>query len=159
MVPWTDASRGERQAAIHEEIDRLPGFIATVVVLCGLEGRPIEQAARDLRWPVGALERRLARAVDRLRVRLSRSYYGIPAGIGDSDILPDVGVTVPESLIESTVAAATRRLVPPGGSRSREWSIAESARKVSRHRLEEAQEGTKKKAGRTDMSTDESRQV
>ena len=101
MGPWIDASRGERQAVLHEEINRLPGVYRTVVVLCGLEGRPIEQAARDLRWPVGVLERRLARALDDLRVRLSRSYYGIPAGIWDSGILQDLGAVVPERLIES----------------------------------------------------------
>jgi sigma-70-like protein len=117
MGPWIDASRSERQAVIHEEINRLPRVYRTVVVLCGLEGRPIEQVARELRWPVRILERRLARALDHLRVRMSRRYYGIPVGIWDSDILQDLGAIVPKSLIESTVAAATRGLDPPGGSR------------------------------------------
>jgi hypothetical protein len=49
---------------------------------------------------------------------MSRSYYGIPAGIWDCAILRDLGAIVPERLIESTVAAVTGRLGPPSGSRS-----------------------------------------
>ncbi|MGP0065164.1 MAG: RNA polymerase sigma factor [Isosphaeraceae bacterium] len=118
MGPWIDASRSERQAVIHEEINRLSRAYRTVVILCGLEGRPIDEAARELRWPVRTLERRLSRALDHLRLALSRSYYGIPVGVWDSDILRDLRAIVPRSLIESTVAVAAQRLDPPGGSRS-----------------------------------------
>src|SRR5437762_660652 len=105
MGPWFDASRIERQAAVHEEINRLPRVYRTVLILCGLEGRPIEQAARELRWPVRSLARRLTRALEHLRIRLARRYYGIPVGTWDSDILQDLGAIVPKNLIESTVAA------------------------------------------------------
>jgi hypothetical protein len=116
MGPWIDASRSERQAVIHEAINRLPRAYRTVIVLCRLESRPIEEVAKELGTPVGNIERRLLRALDRLRVEMSRSYYGIPAGIWDADILRDPGPIVPRSLIESTVALAARRLGPPGGT-------------------------------------------
>src|SRR5438477_7412088 len=76
MGPWFDASRSERQAVIHEEINRLPRVDRTALIVCGLQGRPIEQAARELRWPVRSLERRLSRALEHLRVRMARRDYG-----------------------------------------------------------------------------------
>jgi Sigma-70, region 4 len=111
MGPWCDASRNEREAAFHEELNRLPRADRTAIILCGLEGRSIEQAARTLRWPVGRLERRLSRALERLRLRMARRYYGIPPGTWDPRILQIPEAIVPESLIESTVAAATRQAV------------------------------------------------
>jgi Sigma-70, region 4 len=107
MGPWFDASRSERRAALHEELNRLSRAYRTVVILCGLEGRPIEQVAIELRIPVTSLERRLSRALDCLRVNLARRYYSIPSGIWDSDILRDLEAIVPETLIQSTVVAAT----------------------------------------------------
>jgi hypothetical protein len=111
MEPWFDASTSEREAAIHEELNRLPRADRTAIILCRLEGWSIERAARELRWPVGRLERRLSRAIERLRLRMGRHYYGIPPRIWDSRILQLPDAIVPESLIESTVAAATRQAV------------------------------------------------
>jgi hypothetical protein len=111
MGPWFDASRSEREAAFHEELNRLPRVDRTAIILCGLEGRSVEQAARALRWPVGRLERRLSLALERLRLRMLRRYYGIPPGTWDSQILRVPEANVPESLIESTVAAATSQAV------------------------------------------------
>ena len=42
------------------------------VVLCDLEGRTYEQAARHLGWPVGTVKSRLSRGRERLRDRLIR---------------------------------------------------------------------------------------
>jgi RND family efflux transporter MFP subunit len=42
------------------------------VVLCDLEGRTHEQAARHLGWPIGTVKSRLARGRERLRSRLIR---------------------------------------------------------------------------------------
>lgn len=109
MGPWFDASTSEREATIHEELNRLSGADRTAIVLCSLEGWSIERAARELRWPVGRLERRLSRALERLRLRMGRHYYGIPPGIWDSQIPRVPEAIVPERLIESTVAAATRQ--------------------------------------------------
>jgi RNA polymerase sigma factor (sigma-70 family) len=52
---------------IHEEIDRLPGRYRAPIVLCFLEGLTREQAAGQLRWPLGTLQSRLARGRERLR--------------------------------------------------------------------------------------------
>jgi len=47
---------------LHEEIDRLPERFRVSVVLCDLEGRTREQAARHLGWLVGTVKSRLAQA-------------------------------------------------------------------------------------------------
>jgi RNA polymerase sigma factor (sigma-70 family) len=57
---------------LYEEIARLPEKYRDAVVLCHLEGRPHEQAARQLGCPVRTLQSRLLRARARLRERLSR---------------------------------------------------------------------------------------
>jgi hypothetical protein len=111
MGPWFEASQSEREAVIHEELNRLSRMDRAAIILCRLEGRSIEQAARALRWPVGRLERRLSRALERLRLRMIRHYYGIPATIWDSQITQCPKAVVPESLIECTVAATTREAV------------------------------------------------
>ena len=55
---WRDMGR-----CIHYEIDRLPERHRIPVVLCDLEGRSHEEAARYLRCPVGTVKSRLARAL------------------------------------------------------------------------------------------------
>jgi thioredoxin-related protein len=57
---------------LHQEIDRLPERHRSVVVLCDLEERSYEEAARHLRCPVGTVQSRLARARERLRAALGR---------------------------------------------------------------------------------------
>ncbi len=59
-------------SVLHEEIERLPERFRAPLVLCDLEGRSHEQAARHLGWPVGTVKSRQARGRDRLRDRLRR---------------------------------------------------------------------------------------
>jgi Sigma-70, region 4 len=120
MRPWFDASEVERQALLHEEINRLPRVYRTAIILCVVQSHQIDQVARDLGWTVRRLERRLARARERLRLRLARHYYGIPANGWESGVLPELGAEVPSSLIESTVAAVTRGLIELGDASSGE---------------------------------------
>ncbi|MHB1557651.1 MAG: sigma-70 family RNA polymerase sigma factor [Isosphaeraceae bacterium] len=69
----------ERAEALHREIDRLPGNYRLPVVLCYFEGLTLDEAAHRLRWPVGTLRSRIARARDRLRRGLDRRGFALPS--------------------------------------------------------------------------------
>ena len=94
---------------LHEEIDRLPERFRVPVILCDLEGRTHEQAARHLGWPVGTVKSRLTRARQRLRDRLirrglspdCRSARRRCGPVGLEDLLPG-------ALVSSTTSAALR---------------------------------------------------
>ena len=60
------------EGVLHEEIERLPERFRVPLILCDLEGRSHEQAARHLGWPVGTVKSRQARGRERLRDRLRR---------------------------------------------------------------------------------------
>ena len=59
----SDRYSGEERSglgpALYEEIDRLPDRYRIPVVLCDLEGRSYEAAARHVGCPVGTLKSRL----------------------------------------------------------------------------------------------------
>ena len=58
---------------LHEEIERLPERFRIPLVLCDLENRTHQQAARHLNWPIGTVKSRLARGRERLRECLSQA--------------------------------------------------------------------------------------
>src|SRR4051812_36972860 len=72
--------RGGLVAAVHEELDRLPERYRVPILLCDLEGRTCEDAARHMGCPVGTIGSRLARGRERLRDRLARR--GLAPAVG-----------------------------------------------------------------------------
>jgi len=115
---------------LHAEIERLPARYRSAVVLCDLEGRTQEQAARQLGCPVGTIKSRLSRARERLKERLlrrgiapaaaglgalnaDRSAFAIPPDLALATArfatihAPDLGAVAPSvlSLVQSEVRA------------------------------------------------------
>ena len=76
--PIGSSLESERAEALHREIDRLPGAFRLPVVLCYFEGLTLDEAAHRLRWPVGTLRSRLARARQKLRRGLTRRGFALP---------------------------------------------------------------------------------
>ena len=97
-----DPDGWELAATLLEEVRRLPEKYRSPVVLCYLEGRTHEQAASELRWPVGTVKARLARARDRLRDRLIRRGLAPSAGLLAHALTRDASAAVPELLIGTT---------------------------------------------------------
>ena len=95
--PFTKRSRNSRRA------------IGAPLVLCDLEGRTHEQAARSLGWPVGTVKSRQARGRARLRQRLTRRGLAPSVGALASGLAADSSaVTIPSALVTSTVRAGCR---------------------------------------------------
>jgi RNA polymerase sigma factor (sigma-70 family) len=94
-------------AALHDEVGRLPESYRAPIVLCYLEGLTHDQAARQLRWPVGTVRGRLARARDLLRSRLTRRGLALSAGWSLSSLCEGEALAaLPPGLAAATAAAA-----------------------------------------------------
>jgi RNA polymerase sigma factor (sigma-70 family) len=103
----SETGRDDCGPVLHEELDRLPEVHRAVIVLCALEGLTQEQAARQLGWPIGTVQSRLARGRARLRTRLIRR--GVAPGVALAALAPSaraVAASVPPSLADSTVRGA-----------------------------------------------------
>jgi RNA polymerase sigma factor (sigma-70 family) len=92
-----DIERSDWRAVLDRELERLPVRYREAFILCHLEGRAQEDAARELGCPLGTLHSRLARAKVLLRARLRAWSVAIPAVAAG---------TVSARLVHATVAAA-----------------------------------------------------
>ena len=116
----------ELERVLHEEIDRLPDRYRAPVVLCDLEGRTHEQAARYLGWPVGTVKSRLSRGRQRLRDRLLRHGLTPDAGLIASTLSLDSSMaSISTALVDSTTGAATRFLTVQSIVRGSAASLAQ----------------------------------
>ena len=85
------------------------------IVLCDLEGRTHDEAARLLGWPIGSVKGRQSRGREALRRRLARRGVSLPAAGLAAALTRDAAASViPPALLDSTVKAAA--LFAVGGS-------------------------------------------
>jgi HlyD family secretion protein len=100
----------DREAAIHEEVNRLPEKYRAPVVLCDLEGRTHQEAARFLGWPIGTVKSRQLQGRQLIRDRLVRRGWGpAVAGAVVDSLRRTALAAMPKEVSRSTVDAAMQQ--------------------------------------------------
>jgi RNA polymerase sigma factor (sigma-70 family) len=105
--PLVDVERRELRRMLDDELLRLPEKYRAPVVLCYVEGRTHEEAARQLGWPSGSMSRRLERARALLRRRLV--YRGISLALALAGALAIYAAWSATAPVPQTTAGQVRQ--------------------------------------------------
>jgi RNA polymerase sigma factor (sigma-70 family) len=128
--PLADLSARELLAAVDEEVQRLPEVYRLPVILCCLEGRTREEAARQLGWTQGSVKGRLERGRVRLHARLLRRGLTLAAGLAALECTRrTVGAAIPALLAGTTVRSALAFASAPDAAAAvgpSAWALAEA---------------------------------
>jgi RNA polymerase sigma factor (sigma-70 family) len=111
--PGAEAAWGELRQVLDEEVGRLPEACRGPFVLCYLEGKTYDEAARLLGCPKGTVSTRLTRARELLRARLTRRGLALSAGLLATALSENAAPAVPPALTAATVSAASAAAVSP----------------------------------------------
>jgi RNA polymerase sigma factor (sigma-70 family) len=102
---------------LDEALSRLPDKYRVVVILCDLEARTRQEAARQLGVPEGTVAGRLARARTMLAKRLTRHGLATAGGTVAVVLAQNVASAgVPIAVVSNTLEAATVFRAGPGGA-------------------------------------------
>src|SRR5262249_61157781 len=105
--PLAEITGRELLDVIDEELCRLPEKYRAPVLLCCLEGRSGEEAARALGCSPSTLKRRLARGREGLRARLTRRGLALGAVPLATLLVAGAGAAA----LPATLAASTARAI------------------------------------------------
>ena len=97
-------------AAVHEEVNGLPEKYRAPIVLCDLQGRTHQDAARCLGWPIGTVKSRQWIGRGLLRDQLVRRGLGLAVvGAVVESLRPTAVATMPNAVSRTAVNAAMRQ--------------------------------------------------
>jgi RNA polymerase sigma factor (sigma-70 family) len=116
----------ELRRVLDDEVQRLPEKFRLPILLCYLEGRTREEAARQLGWSAGAVKGMLERGRELLRSRLTRRGVTLSAttlaGFLSQNTL---SAAVPAALSDSTIKAALLFAAGTGAAAGNVAALAE----------------------------------
>ncbi len=122
----------ERWATLHDELDRLPDLFREPLVLCYLEGLTQEQAAAQLRCPLGTVQSRLARGRAKLKARLTKRGFDRSDAFLGAILWTQQPASAPEAWAEATVRLAMQFTQANGSGAAGTVSAAALAEEVLR---------------------------
>src|SRR5215475_1370820 len=100
--------RNDLQPLLDQELSRLPDKYRVAIVLCDLEGKTRQEAARQLGLPEGTLAGRLTRGRAMLARRLARLGLAVSGGALAAVFSQEAASAgVPISVVASTIKAAS----------------------------------------------------
>ncbi len=114
--PLAEVTGRELLALVDEEVHRLPRAYQLPLILCCLEGRSQDEAARLLGWSPGSVKGRLERGRALLHARLARR--------GLAPLAPLPALLAPRPLPASLLAATLRAAGPDGTARAGAVALA-----------------------------------
>jgi RNA polymerase sigma factor (sigma-70 family) len=130
LDPSVESIRRELTEKLDDSLRRLPDKYRTALVLSYLEGKTHQEVARELKLPVGSVSRHVARGLDLLRDRLSRtglcmSLEVLAALLAQESWRPAIQPALAESVCETALAFQAGALAASGAVSARILTLAE----------------------------------
>ncbi len=105
--PLAEVTVREAQAILDQELACLPEKYRAPLVLCCLEGKTRDEAARQMGWSAKLVKSRLEQGRERLHQRLTRRGLTLPAALGAALLTEEAAsAALPAMLIRAAVGAA-----------------------------------------------------
>jgi RNA polymerase sigma factor (sigma-70 family) len=132
--PVFDMSLREVRAVLFDELEELPEQYRAPLVLCVMEEKSLNEAARVLGWTKWAVKGRLQRGRELLRGRLRRRGLELPAALSTAALaLNSASAQVSPTLADSTLRAAVQLAGGGGVVSSEVAALVQGASKTMFH--------------------------
>jgi len=121
-----ELSARELLAILDEEVQRLPEVYRLPVILCCLEHRTQEEAARQLGWTPGSVKGRLERGKARLHERLARRGLALSAALAAVEVSRGVAsAATAGTMVRAAMAFAAEKTAGVAGASAQAAALAE----------------------------------